>query len=350
MVIPVFYLEDPPSLHAIEPTGTASPLTRCGLTYLNEGGANFVFRIVHPPCTPIPPRLQNRLLRIRKDLPHIQSAESQLEAFYKHFHGLFPEEHLVQHELIMIDQSVLALLNTELQAMDRPSHRAQDFLPEEDLKALLMTDMTVCTDEGADEVLLQLKPKWLAQSPDAPGNAKRCRTCALRACRAGSNVRTATDRQGSCPLGLMSEVSEERRRAVESVTGDPAIREYLLGEVSQGLLRRLKHAQMSLDSGGVLSVGDDEQGSLNLCKAMTLRDCSLFVRRLKSTIEAKLGDLDLKQPEKIKKWKKVERDLIDGGWYTNTEQKRFWMQEEDFGTGSFFMIVRAMSTIKVLLR
>jgi inositol-pentakisphosphate 2-kinase len=331
MLIPVFFHSDrdPPSLHALEPppSSTTSPPSRCGLTYLNEGGANFVFRILHPSSTSTPPQLQGRLLRIRKALPHVQSAEAQLQALQDNFHSLFPEEHLVRHELISLDQSVLALLNTEIQAIERPAHRAQDFLPEEDLHALLMTDMTISEEGVENEVLLQLKPKWLAQSPNAPPNAKRCRTCALRACRAGKGVKTATDAQGSCPLALVDEDEAERKKAAEMLTDDEVIREYLVKD-AQPLLQRLKSGQMIHDMSGVLALGVEEDEVADLCKAMTLRDCTLFVRRTGDAIEARLGDLDLKMPEKVGKWEEVECELIEGGWYGNEEREEVWVKEE----------------------
>lgn len=38
-------------------------------------------------------------------------------------------------------------------------------------------------------------------------------------------------------------------------------------------------------------------------------------------IEARLGDLDLKNPDELKAnyWRDVEQQLIDGGWYMGTE-------------------------------
>jgi inositol-pentakisphosphate 2-kinase len=117
--------------------------------------------------------------------------------------------------------------------------------------------------------------------------------------------------------------TEVRRKVVERLTEDVEVREYLVGN-AQALLQKLRSAQMEMDRGGVLAIGEKRLG---LCKAMTLRDCTLFVRRVGREIEAKLGDLDLKQPEKIEKWKEVERVLIDGGWYANTEREDLWTRE-----------------------
>ena len=42
----------------------------------------------------------------------------------------------------------------------------------------------------------------------------------------------------------------------------------------------------------------------------------------KGIIEARLGDLDLKNPngKKAEYWRNLERQLIEGGWYTATEK------------------------------
>lgn len=59
---------------------------------------------------------------------------------------------------------------------------------------------------------------------------------------------------------------------------------------------------------------------------MTLRDCTLFIRCKNgsldpSSVELRLTDLDLKQahPDKVEKWRRTEQDLVDDGWYMNTE-------------------------------
>jgi inositol-pentakisphosphate 2-kinase len=57
-----------------------------------------------------------------------------------------------------------------------------------------------------------------------------------------------------------------------------------------------------------------------LLVAMTLRDCTLFLRLPEdeaddAQIEARLGDLDVKSPDKAPYWKQTEQELIDGGFY-----------------------------------
>jgi len=305
-------------LNCFEPLGPAVP---CVVEYLNEGGANLIFQVLPHQNAEVPAQLQGRLLRLRKDTRHAQSTAEQLNAFSQNFMNLFPPHQLVQHELVHLDEGIPYVLNNALKRLNRPSHRGQDFLSEDERYGLLITDMT----PQRGEVLLQLKPKWLAQSPNAPPNAKRCRTCALRALRLSESRSTATDAQASCPLELVSERADDRRRAAVSMTTDRLIQDYL---VDQGLplLHTLREYQQLLDKKGTLSVSDAD-AIFDLCKAMTLRDCTLFVKRSGVNIEARLGDLDLKHPEKLSKWKTAEQDLIDGGWYTNTEAEGHWVRE-----------------------
>lgn len=311
-------------LYSFEPmlASALSPAFPCYLDYLNEGGANFVYRITPTTANALrPPKLERKLLRLGKELPHVASAEYQLQAFNTNFRDIFEEENLLHYDLIHLEQGVPIALNDGLQEVSRPRQRLGTGLPEEAMSGLLITDMTPNTGE----ILVQLKPKWLAQSPNAPSGARRCRTCALRAQRASERVRTATDAQGACPLDLMNEDLEKRKEAVYAITTDRRIREYLLSP-AQVLLQRLRDSQATLDSKGILKTTGAENIH-GLCKAMTLRDCTLFIKRSGKEIDARLGDLDLKQPEKLSRWRRVELTLINDGWYTNTEQEDVWMQE-----------------------
>jgi inositol-pentakisphosphate 2-kinase len=101
------------------------------------------------------------------------------------------------------------------------------------------------------------------------------------------------------------------------------------------LLPRLRQMQMSLDPVGVLR---NDKSNEKFRAAMTLRDCTVFVRFCSTSnsgssaefvpdragdrrVEARLGDLDLKSPSKAQYWKDTENSLIDEGWYTGTEKK-----------------------------
>ena len=87
------------------------------------------------------------------------------------------------------------------------------------------------------------------------------------------------------------------------------------------LLCRLRDVQLQLDQVGVLQGDASDE---NLRAAMTLRDCTVFVRfpddGNDDKIEARLGDLDVKSPAKIDHWRDTEQRLIRGGWYTGKER------------------------------
>jgi inositol-pentakisphosphate 2-kinase len=292
----------------------------CKIKYLNEGGANFIFSILQA-GTELPTSLRGKLLRLRKDLSHVQTTTEQVESFNANFRPLFPPDCLVQPELVRLNDGMAEALNRALDTLNRPSRRDQDFLPRDERYGLLVTDMR----PAAGKAMLEIKPKWLLQSPNAPSNAKRCRTCALRAQRATQGKRTATDEQSSCPLDLVSERKEDRQRAARKATRETKLADFL-ADGAQPLFAILRDQQKFLDPRGVLRVSGAED-IYDLCRAMTLRDCTLFVRAGEDGIEARLGDLDFKQPEKLKRWKEVERQLIDDGWYVNTEAESMWCEE-----------------------
>ena len=58
---------------------------------------------------------------------------------------------------------------------------------------------------------------------------------------------------------------------------------------------------------------------------MTLRDCTIFIRfghTGAGRVEVKLADLDRRDwSTKIGRWRGIEQDLRDGGWYEGTESQ-----------------------------
>ncbi|RMY32444.1 hypothetical protein D0864_16829 [Hortaea werneckii] len=228
---------------------TDRPAAPCVLSYLNEGGANFVFRIQPQACQDPSMQLHGRvpLLRIRKDLSHVQTGEEQLRSFNQHFKPLFPEQNLVEHEAVQLDDQA-------------------------------------------------------------------------------KNQGTATDAQENCPLAMISENAHDRQRAAGATTTDKRLRDYLIDD-AQPLLRTLKENQQRFDSSGVLGNVDDN-ALYDICKAMSLRDCTLFLKHGQLGVEARLSDLDLKQPEKLDKWRAVEEALINEGWYQNREAEEVWKEEK----------------------
>ena len=86
------------------------------------------------------------------------------------------------------------------------------------------------------------------------------------------------------------------------------------------LLRQLRSYQVKLDQKGVLAGDVDDEDFLT---AMTLRDCTLFVKfqpaESGGKVEARLGDLDLKSRVKKEYWQRSELELIEEGWYEGKE-------------------------------
>lgn len=305
-----FYQAEPALLH--HDSYAKDPAVR--LQYLNEGGANIVYRLLpHPHNALLPIPLQGKLLRVRKGKPHIRSVQQQLHARERVTH-LFPADHLVEQVSIQTDENLMTAIKDDLSLhRNRPASRRDDFPCLDEPYVLLITDMT----PAESDTLLELKPKWLAQSPSAPRGATRCRTCALRAQRQSKGQQTATDRQAMCPLALVHEDSEVRRQAAKLLTDNPTIQDYLTNDSEvQLLLQTLKAEQQRLDPYGVLrSVAAGQP------IAMTLRDCTLFMRLSAGRVEARLGDLDLKSASNMGKWRDVEGNLIGGGWYHNAGEE-----------------------------
>jgi inositol-pentakisphosphate 2-kinase len=87
------------------------------------------------------------------------------------------------------------------------------------------------------------------------------------------------------------------------------------------LVSKLASLQAILDTKGVFAADPTDK---NFLTAMTLRDCSLYMQvpqDLSAPVVAKIGDLDLKRPEKAEYWKDVERPLLEEGWYAGTEKE-----------------------------
>ncbi len=177
---------------------------------------------------------------------------------------------------------------------------------------------------------IEFKPKWLAQSPSAPKYAVRCRQCAKVARTNAERARNGEPLQKSfCPLDLITCTNEDSHRAAEALTWSGIHHEtfFRLHEwiKDDSLLRHLRDLQELLDPIGVL---ENDKNDENFRAAMTLRDCTVFVRiadpdNYTDVIEARIGDLDLKSPDKAEYWKETENALIDEGWYTGTEPVQY---------------------------
>lgn len=224
-----------------------------------------------------------------------------------------------------------------------------------------------------DGTMVEFKPKWLAQSPSAPPGSIRCRNCARRAERAQKNLAKAEDETTSapsfCPLSFFKACLSSNARDVKIAAGkilreqgfiketttddDSSVKPQLSTEnkdlikwltiafmdnrFSQEILHRLEADQRLLDRhGGILNVFSPADSSNRIripgftsketaeemCKAMTIRDCTLFVRishnpndRSRKRFSARLGDLDVKSPDKGQYWHDTEKALNDDRWY-----------------------------------
>jgi inositol-pentakisphosphate 2-kinase len=188
------------------------------LEYLAEGNANVVYCFRPIAKNLLPYGVRHKLLRLRKDKSFIQSTESQAATSQREFVPLFPPENLVEQTLILLDEALIRRLNQELEKHEssalRQALRHSDRLAI-DGHGLLMTDMTA----RHGEYLFEIKPKWLLQSPDAPGDSIRCRTCALRLQRTHATAQSAVMPKtgGFCPLSLVDDDIEERQRAFKSI-------------------------------------------------------------------------------------------------------------------------------------
>lgn len=308
-------------------------------------------------------------------MPWITSYARLHAAYIHNIARIFPKDQLVTQELIRVPAGLLVQLNAELRVAEqvsaeeepinaeelqtaaadavsqqarsfhRPARRHGVYLDESEVHGMLVTDMTdnALKPDGNElmttnlNITIEFKPKWLAQSPSAPRDSRRCRTCALRASRLSrGGPDTARKTPYFCPLGLVSKDRnivvniaqsllvgriesfqvEKQRELIDYVTN------FLLGS---DLLRRLTQAQQSLDPHGILRRRFRNGVDSEFLTAMTLRDCTLFLRIRSARdssaedflVEARLGDLDLKEPEptKVAYWRETERMLTDQGWY-----------------------------------
>lgn len=301
------------------------------LSYLAEGAANIIYRIALPDNASSSPSisLANRLLRLRKTLPSAQPNVAAYKYLSTTAFPLFPRHLLVATELIRLPPSLLARENALLQELEaaggRPKKRAGMYLETTESHAFLVADMSPHTER---QLLVEFKPKWVVQSPSAPGGARHCRTCALRLQKGGG--------RGFCPLDLASGDPERVRRAVSFLVPGRLVKGFVLPPggtweaererlvekvvaflVQSELMPVLAEVQTRLDSEGPLGSIPD-----SFMDAMTVRDLTVFLRADMDTpgvggVDCGIGDLDMKtkQGGKGKYWRDTELDLINGGWY-----------------------------------
>ena len=305
------------------------------LVFYAEGGANIVYRLrpsssstpstppsppitsdydEYGPNTPLPTEIpapwpiqsgqflplafEGKLLRLRKKLLTTTPVIVAQECFEEVIKPLFKDENLVDQMLVELPLGLVENLNMQLKSREtegiRDARRKGTWLDEAEKMGVLVTDMSAEGWSGTGEVkCVEFKPKWLAQSPSAPRDARRCRTCALMAKRAalagGQQAGQVSNTEGEsgsgfCPLDLAARKKDRAERAVEGILArnrstrskNEDLRDSIVGFLeSSGLLQRLMEIQVKLDPDGVFEAGVTER---NFLTAMTLRDCSLFLR------------------------------------------------------------------------
>ncbi|KAF2124271.1 hypothetical protein P153DRAFT_361437 [Dothidotthia symphoricarpi CBS 119687] len=325
--------------------------------YLNSGAANTVFRI--QPWSPKSGSkafvfarndrgdaitavqrdgIVNQVLRISKGVDKSLPCEDVVYGFEHDVRPLFAptgppgstvarrvDAHLMDHRGVLLSTDVLEELFVQLNTANKSAVLPT---PTGARWGILLPDMS----PAPGSMTLEVKPKWLLQSPDAPADAIRCRTCALQASR-------HRDAKGYiCPLRLVGRDQRDivpwvRASIVAHYKGPPdavdevvsRLLEYITTGDGQFLLQHLKVLQATLDPVGVLcrdSATDKIAFDRNLRLAMTLRDCSWFVNvpyATGSNITSKLADLDFKSAAKLHDWAQKEEELVKGNWYTRKD-------------------------------
>ena len=309
------------------------------LAYLAEGAANVVYAITRPLNG------NNRipsLLRLRKALPTTLPVPLAHQLHTTYICPLFKAEQLVEQQPVCLAPDVIPTLNEGLHVEEASGRRLAKrhgvYLEGKERFGLLVRDMRALKD---GEVTVEFKPKWLAHSPTMPEGSTRCRNCALRAQRAMLRLKEGREANGGgsgehesfCPLDLVVDDHSRRRKVVKAVMANSRVSERdwerverrlmdWLGDRGQLLMRRLRQVQIAHDPVGVLRFDGKEEKKMGVRIAMTVRDCTVFVRipvEEGKAIEARLGDLDVKHAGKFASWKDVERKLIDDRWYHGRE-------------------------------
>ncbi|KAL1967339.1 hypothetical protein VTN77DRAFT_3385 [Rasamsonia byssochlamydoides] len=306
------------------------------LLYLAEGGANIVYRMLLPSVdiaasSEIAPTaidepgpaalLEGKLLRLRKDVKYGIPYEKTARNFDSKVRPLFKPEELVDQTLVRLPAGLVHRCNEQLRANERkgkrPAKRHGVYLSTTEHFGLLITDMTDANDLRT--TVAEFKPKWLIQSPSAPSNAKRCRTCALREMKNHKALQAGCKEERSfCPLDLVSDKMEDVLRAVRFIKGCSDPHRLARALYRNRTLLKLREYQRKWNDVGLVR---HPAHSSEMSFAMTLRDCTMFIKMPpdeNQPVEVRLGDLDLKSAAggKAQYWLDIENQLIQEGWYT----------------------------------
>jgi len=320
-------------MHGQTPKGLTEALNKFyDFEYLAEGRANTVFVIREKPERdsnwPLPKDIfAETLLRVPKITDGVVPCDyDTLQKF--HDGVVVPkvgEEHVVPQVLVKITEETAGKLD-KLRKRDSKKAQAAEDTHIGVGSAMLIQDMS----ESPEYLSLEFKPKWLAQSPLAPKDSIRCRTCAREAFRIAQKVAAGKSaaKLGPpvCPLGLLHSEQWIRMATIDRLapSWSEADRARLAQALEQsGLLERLRQLQVSGDPDRALfdNPSDEEFGL-----TMTLRDCSCFVRMpkdVKEPVLIKLADVDKKNWEaKQTYWQDSHNNLVDNGWYIGDEKPK----------------------------
>ncbi|KAK0738415.1 inositol-pentakisphosphate 2-kinase [Schizothecium vesticola] len=312
------------------------PPDQCEITFVGEGAANVVFKVLitTPPSThddEVYHKFKDHLLRVPKANTTAYSYHDLQSHWESAIVPRFPPSNLVHQQLLhwTSPHDVISRLNSALASIDdtrRPDFRGSRIAHV--TIGMLVADMN---QTHLTDTVFEFKPKWLAQSPSAPPTATRCRTCARVAQKQQHKNKSPPPRPSPCPLTLLSHNTTSSpppsNALLTRLAGDAApltpsaARRLAHWLQTNTLLPRLRDLQVEFDPVGPLSVDKDGEGMERLQLAMTLRDCSCYVRIPADGggegdgVEARLGDLDRKNGEgKLGYWRETERGLVEGGF------------------------------------
>ncbi|KAI1823558.1 inositol-pentakisphosphate 2-kinase-domain-containing protein [Xylaria intraflava] len=283
--------------------------------YVAEGRANVVFSIWELKGPTVSKgRFEGALLRVPKDTPGVTPCDYKtLNDFHENeIQDRVGHQNLVPQALVHISAEIADILHRQRNKNDKSVIRAG--------YGMLIQDMS----ESPGYLAIEFKPKWLAQSPIAPSDAKRCRTCAREAFRNSQRqVKGQAVLVPVCPLGLVHENPAIIMDTIKRLTPNWAeLDQKRLFDAfeNSGILKKLRELQTKGDPGRALL---DDPSDPNLGLAMTLRDCSCYIRmpvELTRAVEIKLADVDKKNwEEKQTYWQDSHQNLVDNGWYTCEE-------------------------------
>ncbi|KAL2312833.1 Inositol-pentakisphosphate 2-kinase [Schizosaccharomyces pombe] len=245
-------------------SSTGKSLVISEWAYLASGSANVVFEYVGKN-----PYFQDKVIRLRRR-GQVFTTEQVYEYYQNVIYPLF-----AGMESFLIEVFLQPVTRDFLLAAQNASGI---YLNLNEQYCLVMKDLK----DG-----IEMKPKWLTQSPAAPPDWVVCRTCALSRMR-GRPV-------GFCPLQLDFNNWPKFLCCLQGfVSPDIAMRLF-----QSGILRKLRDLQ-------------EQYSRTDVALAMTLRDVTLYIGKDHIT----LLDLDPKDMNtKMSKWERDERNLIEGGWY-----------------------------------